>query len=169
MLSLFAFLVSCTNTQFYTDYAVRVDSLGASLEASASSFEQIDTSLISDIANTVGAGLDTLKAYRFDSVSASMLNDYSYIRSACKTILREYPLAMKELQYSRDQLFNLKHDIEHRHLEEEMIDKYFADEMEAVSRLKEKMRMLVESTRLQAEEFALLNPHIEFMIDSITN
>ena len=95
------------------------------------------------------------------------INDYSYIKKSYKTILREYPLAMEELQYCRNQLTDLKHDIEHGHLDEQMIKTYFSHEEDAISLLKYKMEKLSEMAEKQTERFGQLNPQIELMIDSL--
>lgn len=158
---------SCVNSLFYKDYAVRVDSLNASLEASASSFEQIDTVRIRNQSKQVEINLDTLFMLQKEIVHGT-INDYSYIKKSYKTILREYPLAMKELQYCRNQITDLKHDIEHRHLDEQMIKNYFSQEEEAISMLKYKMEKLSEMAEKQTERFSQLNPQIELMIDSLS-
>ncbi len=164
---LLAILTSCVNTQFYADYLKKVDSLNASLEASASSFEQIDTTKIISQNIRVKKNLDSLNKLQVQIVQTT-INEYSYIKKSYKTILREYPLALKELQYSREQLTALKHDIENRHLEEEMIKTYFSQEEDAISLLKEKMKMMGEVAKKQMDRFDLLNPEVEMVIDSLS-
>jgi hypothetical protein len=159
--------VSCVNSKFYETYSEKVDSLNATLEASASSFEQIDTASISDQNRRIKQDLDSLGSLDGMLVSAT-INDYSYIKKSYKTFLREYPLALEELQYCRKQLADLKHDIEHRHLEEDDIKSYFSHEEEAVGLLKQKMEILGKSANRGIERFDRLHPEITLLIDSLS-
>lgn len=162
-----AVAVSCTDTRFYAGYVVRVDSLMASLEASATSFEQLDTAGISARYSRIRQDMDTLSGLFADSMDVAVI-DYSRMQGSCKTILREYPLAIKALAYSRDQLSDLRHDIEHRHLEEVMVRTYFSQEKEAIALLKEKMALLSKMAEHQVALFDSLSPEIEMLIDSLS-
>jgi hypothetical protein len=167
LLFLLVATLSCVNYKFYEAYAEKVDSLQATLEASATSFEQIDTTTIAFQNSQIKQNLDSLSSLGEEIVSATV-NDYYYIEKSYKTFLREYPLAMEELQFCRQQLTNLKHDIEHRYLDEELIKSYFSHEEEAVGLLKQKMEILGKTANRQMETFDRVNPRIDLMIDSLS-
>jgi hypothetical protein len=160
-------LTSCVNEQFYTAYENRLDSLNASLEASASSFEQIDTVVVFNQNRTIMTSLDSIRRMQVDIVDGT-INDYNNIGRAYKTFFRMYPLVMSELQYSRQQLADLKHDVENRHLDEELTTNYYDQEMDAVALLKRKMDKLSEIAEKQGKQFERLNPKVERIIDSLT-
>jgi hypothetical protein len=159
--------VACTDTKFYKEYANRVDSLKATLEASASSFERLDTARIANLRSQVYSNLDTLTKLEPEHVMTAV-NEYRYVGKSCKTISMEFPLVEEELQYSRIQLQALYHDIRHRHLEPEKVKLYFNQEQEAIGMVKRRMEVLVNLSEQQLQNFELLNPKVESIIDSLS-
>jgi hypothetical protein len=153
--------------QYYQSYTSKVDSLSATLEASASAFEQIDTTKISGMWKQVQFNLDTIVVLDPELVDGT-INDYGRITKSCKTILHEYPLVHKELQYSRKQLATLHHDIEHRHLESSEVSTYFKQESEAIDAVKRRMDILADMAETQFEKYSRLNPQVFVIIDSLS-
>ena len=54
---------ACSNRQFYEDSANSVDSLSASLEVTASAYENLDTTLFQNQFREMGINLDSLRNF----------------------------------------------------------------------------------------------------------
>lgn len=162
------FFTSCINSTFYENIAVKVDSLNASLEASASSYESLDTILIARQYNTIVEHMDSLKVYE-SLATTPLLVEYKYVRKNYKTFFRGHPLTIKELNYSRAQLAALKNDFEHYQPDTEDARLYFKQEKEAITYIKKRMdayqKLIIEGMN----RFDTLNPQVEKMLDSIYN
>lgn len=159
---------SCVNTTFYENITTKVDSLNATLEASASSYESLDTLLIADQYNILIQHTDSLKSHEA-LATTPLVVEYRYVQKKYKTFLRDHPLTIRELNYSRAQLATLKNDFENYQPEVEMAKQYFNQEKEAITFIKKRMdayqKMIVDGMH----NFDELNPQVEKMLDSITN
>ena len=160
------FMISCSNNQYRLSYLSRIDSLRMSLEAGASSYEQIDTPAIEEQFNTMNKNLELIKA---DSNIArnKSVTIYNHVRKAYKTFLREKGSVSKELNYTRSQLDNLKKDVEKRRLDEEELSAFFEQEKKAVTAIKEAMDYYQKRMTAQMHIFDELNPIVEQLTDSL--
>ena len=157
---------ACSNRQFYKDSANSLDSLSASLEATAFAYENLDTALFQNQYREMGINLDSLRNYSEIALFPEVV-DYGYVRKRYKTFLREHPLTIKELIYSREQLKYLKHDIASKDLDEAEVRQYFNEEKEAVAYMKRRMNTYQESILRNYEKFKKLNPQIIVLLDSL--
>lgn len=167
ILSLFVFY-SCTNRQFYETYVAKTDSLTNSLEAAASSYETLDTLLIQTHYQFINLSLDSLVNFP-DVLLDTNLVQFRILQKKYKTFLREHPLTVKELNFCRNQLLDLKHDFENRNPEIEKAEKYYMSEEEAVIYIKKRMdayQLLIVNSMAK---FDSIQPNIVTLIDSISN
>lgn len=165
-LSLLIF-VSCTNKQFYETYSTKIDSLKNTLEASASSYETIDTVLIASQYLTIRQNLDTLVLFPEIALDTGVIK-YGYLKKKYKTFLRDHPLTIQELNYSRVQLSDLKNDFDKRNLEIEFAQEYYQTEEEAVDYIKKRMDAYQVMIRESMIKFNSLNPEIVVLLDSLS-
>ena len=137
-----------------------------SLEAGASSYEQIDTLKIKEQFKTINDNLDLFKA---DSNIAKIksITIYNHVRKAYKTFLREKGSVSKELNYTRLQLDDLSSDVENKSLDEQELSQFFEQEEKAVVVIKETMDYYQQRMTTQMKIFDELNPAIEQLADSI--
>ena len=137
-----------------------------SLEAGASSYENLDTIEIKKQFNIIGDQLDILKT---DSniVSQQSVTRYNHVRKTYKGFLRENKTVLKELNYTRSQLYNLKHDIEKRKLDTEQAEAYINLEKLAVVAIKNAMDQYYARVVAQMEIYDKLYPEFERLTDSI--
>lgn len=158
---------SCSNRQFYETYSTKIDSLDNTLEASASSYENIDTSLIASQHKVIRQNLDTLVLFPEASLDTIVVQ-YRYLQKKYKTFLRDHPLTIQELNYCRRQLIDLKHDFDKRNFEPETAKIYYKSEEEAVDFIKKRMDAYKALMRESMEKFNLLQPEIVVLLDSLS-
>jgi len=163
-----AIFFSCTNTQFYEKYVAKTDSLTNSLEAAASSYETLDTLLIQTQYQFIKLSLDSLVHFT-DVLLDTNVVQFRMLQKKYKTFLREHPLTVKELNFCRDQLSDLKHDFENRNPEVETAEKYYLSEEEAVIYIKKRMDAYQFLIVNSMGKFDSIQPNIVRLIDSISN
>lgn len=158
---------SCSNRQFYKTYSTKIDSLNNTLEASASSYETIDTTLIASQYKIIGQNLDSLVLFPDASLDTNVVQ-YRYLQKKYKTFLRDHPLTIKELNYCRQQLTDLKHDFDKRNFEPEAAKSYYQSEEEAVDFIKKRMDAYKALMRESMNRFNSLQPEIVVLLDSLS-
>ena len=162
----FVLFASCSNKQFYESYSTKIDSLNNSLEASASSYETIDTLLIEAQYSIIKQNTDSLKQFP-EAVLNPTVVQYRYIQKKYKTFLRDHPLNIRELNYSRQQLSDLKSDFDQRKLEVEPALEYYRVEEEAIVEIKKRMSAYQVLMNESMQKFYTLNPEIVVLLDSL--
>jgi len=160
------FFTGCSNRQFYDGFTNSIDSLSASLEGTATAYEHLDTTLFKEQFGEMNVHLDSLRSFGEIALFPTVV-DYGYVRKRYKTFLREHPLTIKELIYSREQLTDLKHDIKSKGLDKAEVRQYFKQEKEAVAYLNRRMDSYRESILRNHEKFEKLNPKIIVLLDSL--
>lgn len=164
--TLFVF-ASCTEGQFFKTYSTKIDSLKNTLEASASSYETIDTILIASQYLTIRQNLDSLVIFPEVTLDSNVVK-YGYLKKKYKTFLRDHPLTIQELNYSRAQLADLKHDFNKRNLDIESAKTYYQTEEEAVVYIKKRMDAYQALIRESMHTFNSVQPDIVFLLDSLS-
>lgn len=158
---------SCSNRQFYETYSAKIDSLENTLEASASSYETIDTALISAQYSTIRQNLDTLVIFPKATLDTNVVK-FRHLQKKYKTFLRDHPLTIQEVNYCRKQLTDLKHDFEKRNVKPETAKEYYKSEEEAVDFIKKRMDAYQALIRESMERFDSLHPEIVVLLDSLS-
>ena len=162
------FLTACVDRAFYKSYVDQVDKLSQHLEEMAVKYESLDTLLIRAQYDTIRRDLDSLSRIP-DIVLDTLVTNYKYIGKDYKTFWRGHPLTMQELDYTRSQLRNLRHDIGKYYLDEKSVVDYFIQEKESVRKLRDRMdynRVLILKGMRQ---FAETRPRIKSLLDSLSN
>ncbi|MEJ2594220.1 MAG: hypothetical protein P8100_03635 [bacterium] len=162
----FLFLSGCVKVGFYRNYSLKVDSLSDALEEMAGNYKALDSAAIVNAYDSLGKYLDSLSRFQ-DTIIDSLVISNKYSDKEYKTFWRDHPLILSEIDYSRDQLHDLKHDIDHYQLDKALIKAYFAQEAASVKKLKERIdlnRNKILNYMQQNREFT---PKIIDLLDSL--
>lgn len=164
----FLILASCSNNQYTLSYLSQVNSLKMSLESAAESYEGIDTIEVRAQFNMIGDHLNTFKA---DSNIAGQqsVTVYNHVRKAYKSFLRENKNVLKELNYTRSQLTDLKNDIENGRIDEDEIEEYIGKEMQAVKAINTAMDQYYLHLEAQMKIYETLHPKFQRLADSLNH
>lgn len=158
---------SCSDRQFYKSYSVKIDSLNASLEATASTYVNLDTTLISSQYFELRKNTDSLKQFPDAALNPTVVR-YRYVQKKYKTILRDHPINIRELNYCRQQLADLKFDFKKGKPEVKKALEYYKTEEEAVVFIKKRMSAYQALIDESMQKFKTLNPEIAVLLDSLS-
>jgi hypothetical protein len=160
-------LASCTPGKERIAYIAKIDSLSAVLAKDNKAFQSIDTALIFSKIKKIDKQLAVFDS--IDSVSLiSEKGNYSELRNSFNLFLEENPQIIEEAQTCKNQLDNLKFDAENNLVNVEKLKQYYNQESNALTLLQDKMGLFQKKINLQLNNYELLNPKIEYLLDSLT-
>ncbi len=162
----FFFLSGCVKVEFYRNYSLKVDSLSHVVEEMAGTYGSLDSSGIVNAYDSLERYLDSLSRFP-DTTLDSLANSYRYLEKGYKTFWRDHPLILSELQYTRDQLHDLKYDIEHYQLDKGLIKGYYAEEAGSVKKLKDRIDLNMMDIQIQLQQYREITPQIIYLLDSL--
>jgi hypothetical protein len=158
---------SCSPGKERLAYINKIDSLSAVLAIDAKAFQSIDTALIFSKIKKIDKQLSI-----FDSIDSVSLipekSNYSELRNSFNLFLKESPQIIEEAQTCKNQLDNLKFDAENNLVNVEKLKQYYNQESNALTLLQDKMGLFQKKINLQLNNYELLNPKIEYLLDSLT-
>ena len=166
LLLLICSFYGCVHVEFYRDYSRRTDSLSGVMEEMAAEYLSLDTVLIRAQYDSLREYLDSLSAMP-DITLDSMVVVYKYIGKDYKTFWQGHPLTIRELGYSRRQLADLKHDLDHYQLDKPLAETYYLQERESVRKLRDRMDLNMVNIQKSMRQFRETTPGIIFLLDSL--
>ena len=95
------------------------------------------------------------------------ITPYGYIKKPLQNFLNDYPILFEEIQYSREQLNDLKADIEGENIQKDTITEYTKNEILAVNRLKQIVNFSVDGVQKNLKLFDSLNPKVILVIEQL--
>lgn len=129
----------------------------------------IEPAELNSIANTVEHNLEYMrenfKDYNNRDFVIETLSDYRAIRKPLKNYGAKHQLFLKEIEYSKSQLKNLKNDAEAGKLDKTTYIGYLETEMQAVNTLKSKVNEAVGQVEALVTRFNQLNPVVKEAMD----
>jgi len=152
-----------------------VDSLIAKLETVNLMYQKIDTTGIADLSQKFSENLAFVQhAYinREDTMSqdvALLMSDYRILKKPAKSFSGNYQRASEELQFSKNQLLDLKHDLQNNLLDSNLVQDILQDERSAVSKLENSIQDLKLSSEFTKKKRAELEPRIDSLIQVLKN
>ena len=159
-------LASCSTGQKMISYIDKIDSLSLALENETRMYENIDSNLIISYISKMDFQMDTLDSLTNISENQKIVA-YTYLRKSMKMYLVENPQILEEIEFTKKQLTDLKYDAENKLIGEKEQQLYFEKENESVKALLEKMKMYHQKINSQIRNYELLNPTIDYLIDSL--
>lgn len=158
---------SCSPGKERIAYIAKIDSLLVVLANDDSTFQSIDTTLISYKIKNIDSQLAV-----FDSIdSVSIISEkvaFIELRNSFELFLEESPQIIEEVITCKTQLENLKYDAENKLVDNEKLTQYFNQESNALTDLQNEMALYQKRINLQLNNYGLLNPRIEYLLDSLS-
>ena len=157
-----------------SEVSSRLNNAVSLLKQAQAKTEKIDFEAEKKIAYTVEQNLEFIEKQKLDSFYPEMgfvLSDYkSIIAEEAEEGNRDEHLEVmlkKELNYTQQQLSNLKHDFSNNQISKIEFNKYFYSESTAVSNIYKYITKQQTEFLKKQKLFNELNPKIEALIDSL--
>lgn len=131
------FLSGCNNNEFETEIK-SVNNLIEKLDSAEAIFNEIDTAHYQVIADTISSNLNWItRSYKqsndtMDRETAMFISDYRGSNKVFTKMDNTYSEISAEIEFSKKQLQELKHDLEEEALTAILANKYLVQEGEAV-------------------------------------
>lgn len=165
-----AIISSCTQTQ-YPDELKTVDSLLTRIDSAEKLHASIDTTGIKEGNRIFQQKFNFVKsnytktADTLHREEALLISDYRALKKPYDRFIDQYSANSKELEFSKGQLLDLRHDLEHNLLDTNFVKRMVASEMDATD------AVVAETKRLYLGRKTMINKNneLEPRIDSLIN
>jgi len=149
----------------------KLKELNKNLEIIKTDFENLNTEKIQLLYDTMMQDIDTIAKYtnKFPE-NKEWREAYSIYTDAAHMAKNFFKRAYdKEIEYSQNQLDNLKTDIENNVLETDSLRLYLMDETKAIKVLDEKIKIHLELNNKIIDKYNRTKPIVNQYIDSLKN
>lgn len=170
LIILLALMVSgCEQTHYGKEIAT-IDSLLVELDTVDLMYRRIDTAGMADMSRKFSENLGFVQqAYinRKDTMSqdvALLMSDYRILKKPAKGFKGKYQKAGQELEFTKNQLADLRHDLQNNLLDSNLVEDMLQDELKAVGMLENSVEALKLSTKFTKEKQADIEPRIDSLI-----
>ncbi len=146
----------CNDPSVGTPYLKQTDSLLVRLDSSAKYLYKIDTSALKNtmkLCKERVLQLGALKTERADSLA----REYGHKYRIYKHFLKKYPKLNKEVETSKGQLHDLRHDLRYQLLEKGKDSLYYTQERKALNRLRREISLYYQRILEQNRQITRLN------------
>lgn len=153
---------SCKNTEREKQIA-KIDSLIAILDTTSQHLNKINLDTVTkkyQAYQTTNKLVAThYQKYRNEE-NWKYLCEYQNVRKPFKMMLKNHRSFRNDLSTSREQLENLKHDVDNKLLDESEFKSYFTIEAQSVNDLSFKINSQVKSVLCQYQNFDTIHPYL---------
>ncbi|MGB6035468.1 MAG: hypothetical protein WBG42_04315 [Cryomorphaceae bacterium] len=159
---------SCEQTHFKREIG-KIDSLLVKLDTVELTYRRIDTAGAADLNRKFSENLSFVQQAYINAKDtmpkdvALLMSDYRTLKKPAKGFIGDYQKAGEELKFSKNQLTDLKHDLQNNLLDSILVHDMLEDEMKAV----ESVGNSVQSLKLSREFTRAKRGEIEPRIDSL--
>jgi hypothetical protein len=162
-------LFSCFNSDT-TKTIEKIDSLSFVLNDIETNYKSIDTLKIKLIYDTLKQDVDTISKYLIAfPKNKDWNNALSIFEDATKQAKHFFKNKYKpDIDYSKNQLKNLKTDIINNAIKGDSLPNYFKSEKDAINILKEKVDLQAKSYEQILNKYNKSKPYINLFIDSLS-
>lgn len=165
-----AFLNSCGTK--YAKEIIEVDSLQTLLNKSIVNFKNIDTVKLEKLYEQGTDNVIFIQKNYADTLSlqtAKFLERYNEIAQSFKIIRKNSTVLSNELNFSAEQLKNMKHDLEHNIGNHTSVREYCTKETQAIQNDTANVSAIINAIKIKTELFEQMNPQINQLIEEIKN
>lgn len=163
------FLLNFCGTK-YPKEVIGVDSLQVSLNKTQTELKAIDKAEINNKYSEIKENIAFIQQNYNDTLTLEMaefLVDYSSVLKAFESVKEEYAGLEKELEFSSEQLNNLKHDLQYNIMNNDSVKIYCMREDQAVKRNAESLQAIQVALKRNMELSDKLTPQIRQLIENI--
>ena len=159
----------CEQTNFKKEI-VKVDSLMVKIDSVELMYRRIDTVGMADMSQKFSENMGFVQqAYinKKDTMPkevALLMSDYRTLKKPAKGFNGNYQKAGKELKFSKNQLSDLKHDLQNNLLDSILVQDMLDDEMKAVGSIQSSVEDLKLSSEFTKSKRAEVEPRIDSLI-----
>jgi hypothetical protein len=165
-------LLACEQTH-YPDEIRRLDSLRVELDSAELLHRRIDTTGFAEAGRKFTENLGFIQQTYTDGNDtiprdvALLMADYRDLKKPSQGFLTSYERAREELRFSKDQIRDLKHDLENNLLDSGLVEEMVNEELQAVSELTAAIEQLKVSSEYTREKRKALEPRIDSLITAL--
>jgi len=156
-------LLACSVNERKQLYLDKIDSLQTVFDSAESHYLLVDTARVAQSIDSINSRLALLMAR--DTVWSDTLKIYAFIQKSLRSLADDHRKITEEMSYTEQQLVTLKKDIRKDRLPEELMEKYYHAEQEALGELMQKMWFNQQRIDYQLQTFEYLDQHVERIID----
>ncbi|HOY31316.1 MAG TPA: hypothetical protein PKW80_05505 [Bacteroidales bacterium] len=161
-------LCSCNNAVREKQLA-KIDSLMAVIDSAGKNLNKINKDTISKrfdtFRNTNKSVAEHYQEYRNEE-NWNYLCEYQNVRKPFKTMVKRYNSYINDLKTSKEQLENLRHDVEKKLISEEEFNNYFIIEKNSAHEITFKINKQINEVLSQMKNFDTIQPYLLKLIDS---
>ncbi len=158
-------LISCSDSN--SKFISEVDKLGSTLLLAEQSIKVVDTGKIRQFLIKSNENLRFIQENYSDTMAretALLISDYSASRKSLRMFLENFSDVGREINYSKNQLFALKTDLENNLMEEGKFTDYFASESKSVEKLDDLSKNLLHWYETAIKMYEEKSPAVEKII-----
>lgn len=166
------FLSACQRTE-YTAEIRQIDSLVIVLDTMRNIHRRIDTTGYEQAMEAYAermAAVGKLYSERGDTMNyevGMMMAEYRELKKPLEKFKRKYAEVATELDFSRTQLLDLKHDLEHNLLDTNIVNKMLRSESEAVEKIVAETNELQTSHQITLKKTESMEPAVDSLIQAL--
>lgn len=150
----------------------QIDSLEVLLGDVDGKLKDLDTAAIHQKYNDYLESIQQIKQFTDHNYSPddwSAMTQWGNIRKPVRNFLQQLPGFHEEMNYSRSQLANLRHDLKQKLIERKLFDEYIAKEREEIEFFVQRFDMFYSAAMVQIHLFDSLYPMIQIVIENHDN
>lgn len=171
-LALFATFSACNQTP-YTAEIETVNKLLAKMDSAEQIHARIDTTGLTEGKRVFNQKFNFVTANytktpdTLHRQEAMLISDYRNLKKPYDRFSTQYAANAKELEFSKKQLLDLRHDLEHNLLDTNFVTRMVASETEAAERLMAETKRIEDIRTTMIESQSKLEPKIDSLITLI--
>jgi chromosome segregation ATPase len=158
---------ACQQTHYAREIHA-IDSLLVLVDTVRIDYRRIDTTGYAEGSNGFASRIGFVQsAYKKDTMErevAMLMANYRDLKKPFSRFKNEYERIGKEIEFSRNQLLDLKHDLEHNLLDSNLVRKMLSSETEAVDQLVFQVNELKLSQKTTRQKRQDLEPKVDSLI-----
>ncbi|MGB0176724.1 MAG: hypothetical protein ACPF9D_06140, partial [Owenweeksia sp.] len=163
--------VACQNQGHFKSEIATLDSLQKELNYYDLKLDSVNVERLQEIAPQVGQLQDYLAGNYPDSLDRSFwvtkMNGMTIVKKGAERYLANHEKVDAEIDYTREQLSNLRNSLKDEKIAKEDAEKYLADETHAVGEIVFYVNKLQGPASLATEIWDTLHPQMQAMADSL--
>ncbi len=168
----YIFIISCSNNN-YNDKIKFIDSLDTKIDTITKQIVNYNNVNFSDRYNLMFGKIKIFGEYinneNLNTPAIKSFGQYANLSKFYKHIGGKKDKLFKQLALSKQQLQNLKHDLQNNLINTDSVDNYFNIEKNIANDLFNEANLLFTEIKKSNELFNNLSPKIDLLIDSLKN
>ncbi len=165
-------IVGCSRTH-YSEELRQIDSMIVELDSARNIHRRIDTTGYGEAMKKYTTRMSSIQgsyASRGDTMErdvAMMMASYRELKKPLERFKKSYAAVSTDLEFTRTQLLDLKHDLEHNLLDSNLVHKMLREEDDAVTRIRMETDQLKMSYKVTEDKTQKLEPKVDSLLHEL--